>query len=107
VCLMTHQRLHLYVPDDTLALLDAQRGPTPRSAYIRWLIEGGHPHPDPVVPPTEPEPPIPTPIQPPAPPPQPVETQHRHYFDSVLSSAVCAGCGKTRDEVGQSFGARR
>lgn len=43
MCRMAHNRLHLYVPDDTLALLDARRGPSTRSAYVRWLIEQERP----------------------------------------------------------------
>lgn len=36
---MAHKRLHIYVPDDTLEKLDAQRGPTTRSAWITHLID--------------------------------------------------------------------
>ena len=94
MCCMTHNRVHLYVPDDTLAVLDAKRGAATRSAYIRWLIEA-HPHPDPVVPPVEPAPvpsppqPLVPPTTPPIPPDPPIEGMPLTGPSTRVTSNMC------------------
>ena len=91
-------RLELRLSDRDRIVLDQKRGNVSRSKYLRWLIhhgpepvvdgslseQGGHPHPDPIVPPID-EPPVPQPIVPPAPPDPPVETKRDYSDDPAMT----------------------